>query len=894
MSVFSRLTLKNLRLNKSRTVVTIIGIILSAALIMTVAGMVTATQQMLIDAEINSSGDYELELNGVRESDIEDLNTNRKVNAVYVKDETGFACIPEIKNDSKPYLYIEALSAEAFTDCFYLPLEQGRYPQNSDEIVLSDDAVKSSESEFAIGDTITLEVGSRVDGSGNLIDRSYGYAEYMTEDIDSSEETEEYIDVEQTKTYTVVGILSDSAGSNDIVTDSSSACSAAITLADVDSLSDNAVLYVDFTGEGEKDYYKTVSQITGLSESAVIDYADNDYSFISDEEEEEFNQSCNFDDFKINTSLLRYKGFALSDSTLQMIYTLAAVIIVIIILASVFVIRNSFAVSITEKTKLYGMLSSVGATSKQIKRNVLFEGFVLGIIGIPLGILLGIGAVFLLVVILNLIMSPMLNYGVTFTCKVPVFTAAAAVIVSAVTILLSSLSPAIRASKTPPITAIRSNKDIKVGKRSNDKSYRSPKFVKMLFGMGGDIAYKNLKRSKKKYRTTVISIVVSVTLFISISAFTDYMSRYTSAYYQSIDYNITVAAGCDSAYSDTLQKQIGEVKALAGTSKYEEMYYMPVSITNVSDRLTDEATKYSGIYFDDGTSEVTVEMDILCVNDELYKSAVNALGYDYDEVKNKGIIYNNFYYYDDNHKLHTDLKMFDIKNGFNIKGYVNNGESAEFEIEVDCVETCPEVLSNAGLSGRRILVSKEWYTENIQGEMSYVLSIDSDDPDTLARSIDELGYADLWVENLEETARQYNSIILIMDIFVYGFITVISLIGITNIFNTVTTNMKLRSSEFAMLKSIGMTKREFNRMIRLESVFYSAKALLIGIPLGILGGIAVFAAFREDAALAFVFPWKAILISIAFVFIMVLMIMSFSMRRVRRQNIIETIRNDNI
>ena len=79
-----------------------------------------------------------------------------------------------------------------------------------------------------------------------------------------------------------------------------------------------------------------------------------------------------------------------------MLLSLAVIIIVIIAISSIFVIRNSFAISITEKTKLYGMFASIGATSKQIRHNVLFEGFVLGIIGIPAGILLGVGVIALL------------------------------------------------------------------------------------------------------------------------------------------------------------------------------------------------------------------------------------------------------------------------------------------------------------------------------------------------------------------------------------------------------------------------------------------------------------------------------------------------------------------
>ena len=147
----------------------------------------------------------------------------------------------------------------------------------------------------------------------------------------------------------------------------------------------------------------------------------------------------------------------------------------------------------------------------------------------------------------------------------------------------------------------------------------------------------------------------------------------------------------------------------------------------------------------------------------------------------------------------------------------------------------------------------------------------------------------------EENVRQFNAVMLIVGIFVYGFIGVISLIGMTNIFNTISTNMQLRSKEFASLKSIGMTKKEFNRMIRLESLMYGIKSLIIGIPLGVFGVFAIFSAFSNgNVPMSFVFPWKAILISIAAVIIVVWLIMKYSISKVNKQNIIETIRNDNI
>ena len=148
--------------------------------------------------------------------------------------------------------------------------------------------------------------------------------------------------------------------------------------------------------------------------------------------------------------------------------------------------------------------------------------------------------------------------------------------------------------------------------------------------------------------------------------------------------------------------------------------------------------------------------------------------------------------------------------------------------------------------------------------------------------------------NLEESAKAENAIVLVISIFLYGFIAVITLIGITNIFNTITTNMNLRKKEFAMLKSIGMTKKEFNRMIRLESIFYGVKALVIGIPIGIVLSYGMYNVFKNSMEMVYVLPIKAICISIIFVAIVIGIIMKYSMSKINKQNIIETIRNDNI
>ena len=229
----------------------------------------------------------------------------------------------------------------------------------------------------------------------------------------------------------------------------------------------------------------------------------------------------------------------------------------------------------------------------------------------------------------------------------------------------------------------------------------------------------------------------------------------------------------------------------------------------------------------------------------------------------------------------------------------NDEYNKTFDIEIAKVyNSTPETLKYLLPSEYSVylIVSEDTLKNNY--DMSYIgysFFIDAKNADELEETIKELdGGQEFSVYNVEKMANMYNAFTLVISIFAYGFIIVISLIGVTNIFNTITTNMRLRSKEFAMLKSIGMTKREFNRMIRLESLFYGIKSLIIGIPLGLLAGLGIFKAFSMNLATDFVVPYTAILISIVFVFAVVWLIMRFSISKVQKQNIIETIRNDNI
>lgn len=895
MKILNKLTVKNLKLNKSRTIVTIIGIMLSCALIMVVAGMAASAQQTMVNLQINITGNYDLFVKGANKKIIDNVQANRNVKDIYIKQNLGCAYLPQAKFDTKPYINVVAFNEKSFTDCFNVTLKEGRLPQNGNELVLSQSVIENSKADYKLGDTVALDLGKRVYDSG---------AEIPLDDTDyfnDTNGTEKLVDTHK-KTYTVVGVFN-KVSSSYFAADSFSASSSAFTLAEENA--DINDLFISFTADGEKDYITTSGEILNLT-GDDFDNLKNDF--------EVYLENGDFDEASINKDLLRYKGFALSDEYMRMLFSLAVIIIVIIAISSIFVIRNSFAISITEKTKLYGMLASIGATSKQIRHNVLFEGFVLGIIGIPAGILLGVGVIALLVVILNALLENMLN-GISFVYAVPWWAAVISAVMSAVIILFSTLSSAFRASRIAPITAIRGNNDIKINKNKR-KSYKAPKFIKKLFGVGGEIAYKNLKRSKKKYRTTVISIIVTVAMFISISTFIEYGMKITGDHFKDIPYNITVKANDKLSYDEyeNIYKRIIADTDINSSIKACENYYG--NIVGLTDYYTEDAkaAELSG-------GDLAY---VFGVDNKSFKEYVTALGYNYDDVKDKALITNDFKYYNSDNIL-IKGKEFDLPMNTVVKLYPNGNPSYTEDDIKEIQKTDPDFVYNpddyksvdlviydtinkevpgsivsgimSTLNEGSVLVSEDYFKKLFAEDNEYtsrVIVIDSAEPAQTVEYIKNLGIDGLDIYNLNDQKEMMNAVVLIIAIFAYGFIIVISLIGITNVFNTINTNMRLRSKEFAMLKSIGMTKKEFNRMIRLESLFYGLKSLLIGVPLGLLGGYAIFKATGNTIMLDYSFPTMAVLISIVFVFFVVWLIMKISISKVNKQNIIETIRNDNI
>ena len=570
---------------------------------------------------------------------------------------------------------------------------------------------------------------------------------------------------------------------------------------------------------------------------------------------------------RTNDMLLMYDG-NIDYNTNTIFMSLAALGIGLVIIASIFTIRNSFNISTTERTREFGMLSSVGATPRQIRRSVILEALIIGAFAIPVGLALGA----LATLILLSITSNLLGAATAMTFFVPWWALAIDIVSGFVIVWLASASAAIRAGRLEPIDAIRSTQDINI--KSN--KLKTSRLVSNYFGIGGVIASKNLKRSRQKYRTTVISIVVSVAVFVGMSSFVIDGQRIVASAFPYHDTSYIVVAGTVDEYKEL------ESKFNLGEHAYYQyaLASQGYKIAVVSNDYFKKYARSIGILGDYENAAI--------LNDSVMEEHSNGARSIVRMTKN-------------NAGDELNLKIVDYTKD---EGYQGDDAVRDVKIQLTKItDRYPIGPTDSQLPIIYISEDNPQYSKLlISTESNDLYANPGDQAESLTKYIEQMsegkkdtGGMILAGIDLKEGMRQMDNIILLLAIFMYGFIAVVALIGVTNIFNTITTNIQLRAKEFAMLKSVGMTEDEFNRMIRFESLLYSLRALLIGLPIGILISYGIHSMLSAGGInLGYELPLIPIVISIAAVAILIMVIMRYSVRQVSRQNIIETIRQDTV
>ena len=857
MTLLNKLTIKNLKLNKKRTIVTIIGIMLSVALITAVASMYASGIKSLIKYETIIKGDFHTAFYNVPTSDIDKFVNNRNIEKLNITEGLGYAKI-DSKNEDKPYAYLKGFTKDALNN-LSVRLVKGRLPENTNEIVIPTHLKTNGRLDLKLNDSITLEVGKRIDSKGDELSQSDKYQNTAGEQLVEM----------QTKTYKIVGIIERPATNIEYYTAPGYTF---ITYIDSKNLSGNVDIYAKFTKDGVKNWDKTIANILGVSQ--VLFRKAYNQEIESEKLTEQLKKTYMFD---VNKYLIDLETNPISSTSIGDLGKVLAIVIVIIVFTSIFCIKNSFDISITEKIRQYGMLRSIGATKKQIKRNVFYEATILGLIGIPLGIILGCLATYILIIISNYYLTDVVQTGFKLELVFSTYAILVAIILGIITIYFSALKSATRASKVSEIDSIRNSANLKI----SSKKIKSPKYIKKLFGIGGVISFKNLKRNKKKYRTTIISITVSTFVFIALYSFMELAFQNVNNELKVSDFNISLSTNAINDYS--YSKFLKTVN-LSGVEDYAILRNSELSFTG-----SHSSKEYLEYFGTKNESDAEGHITIFAIGKKQYDKYIKSLGLNYDDIKDKAILFDKQYiisYDKNNNKITKNIRVYDFS-----KGDVITSTNNQLNLEIGAISSIePDFLK--WLSNSYLIISDEMF-DKIAKTNNLDIYYKASNADKLQDELDSYLNGESYnIDNKEENVRIMNNLFTLIAIFLYGFIIVISLIGITNIFNTITTNMELRKQEFAMLKSIGMTSKEFKRMIRLESLFMGIKSLLFGILIGIILSYLIYLSLDSD--IPYKLPFVAIIISILVVFILISLIMKYSLNKINKQNTIETIRNENI
>lgn len=843
MNIFNRVALQGLKKNRTRTLVTIVGVVLSAALITAVATFAVSLQTYMVNGAIMKYGNWHVAFPNVDTSFVQEQTDDSRVANIASFENIGYGVLKGGQNPDKPYVFIAGFSKETFSA---LPVEllSGRFPQNSSEVLIPAHVAANGGVKISIGDTLSLAVGTRKAGNQTLNQH------------DSYRSGEETLTSAAEKTYTVVGICQRPA-----FEERSAPGYTLITTADTAAPANSFSAFVAL----EKP-------------SQIRSYADEKAESLS---------------YVLNDEVLRFMGLLADKVFNALLYSVGGILVALIMLGSVFLIYNSFNISLNERTHQFGILMSVGATEKQLRNSVLFEGLCIGIIGIPIGILIGIPSIRLVLSIVAENFANVLYSNVPLALVVSVPALAAAAVISMITILVSAYIPAKKAAGTPVMECIRQTNEVKL----EINAIKTSPLTSRLYGLEGMLALKNFKRNKRRYRSIILSLTLSVVLFVASSAFGTYLDQLTEQSAVEIDGDILLYTQdmTESEFSqlyDTLKTADGVTKS---TDQAVSTYTCAVDTNELANGFLDSCRKSAG--FDSSSEKVLLSLDVQFIEDGIYQNFIESLGLstaEYTGPNAKMIIVGK---YNGGLDMFTDPSM----------DFTLNTESGEHTKTIhttfaDSYPLDPPPAERSEVKGYVLMAvvphQMKPQFNALDAPVKLGLTFWSDNPaQSTAKMqgiIEGSGItSDYNLYNVHAILEQNRNLLFIVNLFTIVFIAMISLIAIANVFNTISTNIKLRRRELAMLRSVGMSDRDFNKMMRFECVLYGARTMLWGLPLsGILSWLIYRGMVVGGGDIEFTFPWNSIGISMLGVFVVVFITTLYAIRKIKRENIIDALRDD--
>lgn len=875
MNIVGKLTLRHLKENKKRTIVTICGIIVSVAMITAVTTAIPSFIHMMGSVMGQDSGNWIGYYVNVDASAVEKAKNYENIADVVVcSDEGNLMAGDQMTESGSNMLSLRAQQAGSFENVSGNVVE-GAYPAGPNEIMVKLSFLQQNNLDWKVGDTVTLNQIERY-WSSTSEDRSKEpirqFTEYMPE--------EQSVTKTGQRQFKLTGIFYSYASSE----------YNAVTVLDPKTVAQGSI--VDLYTVQEKLSRASMGQVTDLAK--VI----GEYSSAS-----------------TNTDLLRYNGI-LEANEAAALYGIGVIVMIIIMIASVTLIYNAFAISLNERNRYLGMLASVGATKKQKRATVYYEGMFIGAFGIPLGILAGIGGIWVTFQFVGPMMKEMFadSFGAAEEAVLKLVVSPEgillSVLLSVITILISAYVPGRRASRTTPIDAIRGTKDVTASVRR----LKTSKLTTKLFGYEGDLAVKNIKRNRKKYRVIIASLAISIILFLSVSSFTGMMTKSIDMVFTQEPYDISI-----NVYND---KQLAEdadayVKTLSGVDKIEINEQASVAAILKEEQVAKAGEDTFSIRLNNG--QMAVPVTILAIDDDSFRQLCRENAIDpepyFDTASLKGLLQNvaSDYVVSNGQQVFREYNPLKIKKGDSLSVVLQNfvvSERIEEEAEYYDI-TAQDVVNKNILDTHGGNVTHMIMPRSAFEILGVSLSSSSDvthriylytkqykelDKEISSHIYEKTGGngSGIHYYNAGMARASQRQLMVVVNVFFYGFITLMTMICVANIFNTVATGINLRRREFAMIKSVGMTPKGFNRMVALESLFYGIRSLAIGLPLSVGIHVLMWQTMKNQFEMGLLasFNWWSYAVAVLAVFIIVGTALLYSVGKVRKDNIIETLKNE--
>lgn len=844
MNVFAKITARTMKRSKMRSIVTIIGVILASAMITGVMTLGYSVQKFMIEYAKEVDGDWHFYEGNLSKKDAEELEKNEAFSDTAMIRELGFANLKIENGWDSNYLYIQTINKDA-EEMLRVTLSRGRFPENENEIILQEYSMENLGKK--IGDQITLDVGDATLEGGKISGNDWPVSD---EDIVFKEKYE--------RTYTIVGVLEHWGNSN------------------------GGGLGADaFTGEVLDETHQKEDEGSGYYVYARLK---NPYKV--DQTVKQLEKTMpGGTNYGTNESVLKWMGASVNRAYVNILSGVVVVLIGIVAVGAIFLIYNAFSISLRERTVQLGIIASVGASNRQIRKSMWYEAVIAGIIGIPIGIAGGILGISITLSAVGRWLTSWLR-GQDRELKVAISPLMILVIVIIVFAILcvAVWIPVRRSKRISPLEAIRSTKDVKISRRQ----VKTPVFIRRHFGIEAVFADKNFKRDRRKHRATILSLTVSIILFSSASLYSEYLMGTSQEVLKVPEYQLVYETTYDMEELKENESNLEKIKQLAEDSG----------------KVEDIKEYYSqSVEVESGESGI---MLVYLPDEEFYRYAGDGA---------KDAVYNDeTVEYDDVTGKYREYHAFEGKGDFDINVYTSeykmteDGEYVEHKGEKKTIKLgkyINEIPEYANVSGCvEIFLPESKMKENlvVNSEGSIMIrqtiSIQTKDYDQIYEKLnEEIGKDDvLQAGILENPGHEYErsqGINLAIKVLTYGFTILISLIVAAGVFNTISTNVLLRKREFAVLESVGMTQKMLKKMLNYECMCYVLRAMFWGAigscGMSFLIWLVIQSGYTDGD---FIIPWKQILIALVWVSALVFMTMKYSFWKIKGQNIIEELKKE--